>query len=163
MLSFQPIEKHVFDAQVAFNLLSAYGGSGKLSLAQVRSGIIRDVGDFLGGRAPVPVIQLIQAPVFYGYAFSSYAELSLPAPTGAIKSAFTDLGARFDETDDAPSTVSVAGESEIHFAQVESDPVTASGFWFWGVADNLRIAATNAVRIAEQLIAQSGGPGSVGQ
>jgi aspartate-semialdehyde dehydrogenase len=35
------------------------------------------------------------------------------------------------------------------------DPSVPEGQWFWGVADNLRLAATNAVRIAEELVAES--------
>ncbi len=43
LLSFRPIEKAIFDAQVAFNLLSGYGGDSKPSMAGVRKGIVRDV------------------------------------------------------------------------------------------------------------------------
>jgi aspartate-semialdehyde dehydrogenase len=41
-------------------------------------------------------------------------------------------------------------------APIERDPKVANGIWIWGAADNLRLAATNAVRIAEELIASSG-------
>jgi aspartate-semialdehyde dehydrogenase len=56
--------------------------------------------------------------------------------------------------DAAPTNVSVAGENEIHIARVEPDPNVAGGVWIWGVADNLRLAAVNAVRIAEELVAK---------
>ena len=51
--------------------------------------------------------------------------------------------------------MSVAGENEIHMASIESDSSYASAVWLWGMADNLRLAATNAVRIAEELVAES--------
>ena len=58
--------------------------------------------------------------------------------------------------DDLPPTnVSVAGESRIHVVWVDPDPNSPAGIWIWGVADNLRVAATNAVRIAEELLAKS--------
>ena len=57
--------------------------------------------------------------------------------------------------DAAPTNISVAGESEIHLARIEPDPNVAGGVWLWGAADNLRLAATNAVRIAEELVAKS--------
>ena len=58
--------------------------------------------------------------------------------------------------DPAPTNVSVAGESEIQLARIEADRTCrCGGVWFWGVADNLRLAATNAVRIAEELVAES--------
>jgi aspartate-semialdehyde dehydrogenase len=40
-------------------------------------------------------------------------------------------------------------------ARIESAPGVPGGVWFWGAADNLRLAATNAVRIAEELRARS--------
>ena len=63
LLSFRPIVNPVFGAQVAFNLLSRYGEESKPHLADVRSAIARDVSHYLAGRAPVPAIQLVQAPV----------------------------------------------------------------------------------------------------
>jgi len=36
--------------------------------------------------------------------------------------------------------------------RIERDPNVSAGFWVWGGADNLRLAATNAVRIAEELL-----------
>ena len=57
--------------------------------------------------------------------------------------------------DPAPTNVSVAGESEIQLAEIKPDPNIAGGVWLWGVADNLRLAATNAVRIAEELTASA--------
>ena len=48
----------------------------------------------------------------------------------------------------------MAGESEIHLARIESDPNTG-GVWIWGAADGLRLAATNAVRVAEEMVAKS--------
>ena len=59
--------------------------------------------------------------------------------------------------DEAPSNASVAGESEIHLARIEADPNVANGVWIWGAADGLRLTATNAVRIAEEMIAKSAG------
>lgn len=153
LLSFRPIEQSVFDAQVAFNLLSCYGTESSLSLGDLRRQIARDVSAFLAGRAPVPAIQLIQAPVFYGYAFNAYAEFSSPVVVDELASAFRSLGVRIAGLGDRPPTnVSVAGESEIQLGAIDRDPSVASGVWLWGVADNLRLAAANAVRIAEELV-----------
>jgi aspartate-semialdehyde dehydrogenase len=56
--------------------------------------------------------------------------------------------------EDAPSNVSVAGEGEIQIARIETDPSVANGVWIWGAVDNLRLAAVNAVQIAEELLEQ---------
>lgn len=154
LLSFREIAKPVFDAQVAFNLLSSYGETSKPSLADTRSAVARDVARYLSGRSPIPALQFVQAPVFYGYAFSAYAELD-SLELGQLESAFANLGVKVDATREAPTNVSVAGESEIHLARIERDSNVANAVWLWGIADNLRLPAVNAVRIAEALIAKS--------
>lgn len=155
LLSFREIGKSVFDAQVAFNLLSQYGPAAKPTLAEMRAAIARDAAAYLAGRAPVPAIQLVQAPVFCGYAFAAYADFGAPVAPEQLHAAFTNLGVRVAAADeDAPSNASVAGESEIHIARIEADRNVAGGVWIWGAADGLRLTATNAVRIAEEMVAK---------
>ncbi|SRR5579875_253428 len=157
LLSFREIGRQVFDAQVAFNLLAHYGSASKPPLADVRAAIARDVNAYLAGRIPPPAIQLLQAPVFYGYAFAAYADLGSETVAhlpDAIAASFASLGAKIAAAEDpSPDNVSVAGESEIQFGRVSADPNVPGGAWLWGVADHLRLAATNAVRIAEELLA----------
>ncbi|MGH9714193.1 MAG: Asd/ArgC dimerization domain-containing protein [Candidatus Acidiferrales bacterium] len=156
LLTFHEISKAVFDEQVAFNLLVGYGEASKPRLEDVRNAVVRDVTQYLGGRAPVPAIQLVQAPVFYGYAFAAYAEFGAAVEVEKIQAGFAGLGVKFAAPGEpAPTNVSVAGENEIHLARIEADPNISTGVWVWGVADNLRLAATNAVRIAEELLADS--------
>ena len=156
LLSFRPIEQTVFDTQVAFNLLSRYGDESKPSLESTRSAIAREVAQYLAGRAPVPAIQLVQTPVFYDYAFAAYAEFAAAPAIEQLAAAFRNLGVKIAGPEDpAPTNISVAGESEIQLAPVQADPNVAAGVWLWGVADNLRLATTNAVRIAEELLAKA--------
>jgi aspartate-semialdehyde dehydrogenase len=159
LLSFREIERTVFDAQVAFNLLARHGEASKPPIEHVRAAISRDVVRYLAGRAPVPAIQLVQAPVFYGYAFAAYADLTSSSTAESfaqLEAAFAGLGVKIAAPDDpSPTNVSVAGESEIHLARIEPDPSVQTGAWIWGVVDNLRLTATNAVRIAEELVAKS--------
>lgn len=157
LLSFREIGRQVFDAQVAFNLLAHYGASSKPRLAEIRATIARDVAAYIAGRVPLPAMQLLQAPTFYGYAFAAYADLGVDAAPDlpkAIEASFASLGGKIAAADDpSPDNISVAGESDIQFGHVTTDPNIPGGVWIWGVADHLRLAATNAVRIAEELIA----------
>ncbi len=156
LLSFREIAKPVFDAQVAFNLLTQYGVGSRSTLHDMRNTVALEVRRYLAGRAPVPAIQMVQAPVFYGYAFAAYAEMVSPVPAAQLEAALAGLGVQVAAPDEtAPSNVSVAGESDIQLARVEPDPTISNGVWIWGVADNLRLAATNAARIAEEMIARS--------
>jgi aspartate-semialdehyde dehydrogenase len=156
LLSFRPIEQTIFDTQVAFNLLSRYGDESKPSLQSTRVAIALEVAQYLAGRAPTPAIQLVQTPVFYGYAFAAYAEFAAPPTLEQLAAAFRNLGLKIAGPEDpAPTNISVAGENEIQLAPIQMDPKVAAGAWFWGVADNLRLATTNAVRIAEELLARA--------
>ena len=154
LLSFQPIGQEVFDAQVAFNLLDRYGEASDARLADTRSSIAREIRSYLEGRAPVPAIQLIQAPVFYSYAFTAYAELGTHPEPAELGRALEAAGVRLaSAADEAPSNVSVAGEHRPVLAQMEADPNVSRGYWLWGAADSLRLAAANAIGIAEKLLA----------
>ncbi len=154
LLMLHPFSQPVFDAQVAFNLLAGYGEGSRPSLAEMRAEIAKRIASYLGGRAPIPAVQLIQAPVFYGYAFSAYAEFAVPMDAAKIEKALTGVGIHLAAKDEpGPTNVSVAGEERIQMARVERDANVPAGIWLWGVADNLRLAVANAVRIAEELLA----------
>lgn len=155
LLSFRPIEHAVFGQQVAFNLVSEQQEGSQPHLSDVRSAIAHDVARLLDGRAAVPAIQLVQAPVFYGYAFAAYVEFDSAPNPEQLEAAFANVGVAIAPGGPAPSNVSVAGENGIQLGRIEPDPNIATGVWLWGVADNLRLAATNAVRIAEELLAKS--------
>jgi aspartate-semialdehyde dehydrogenase len=155
LLSFRPIEQTVFDTQVAFNIVEDYGENAKPSLADIRKAVARNVAHCLEGRATPPAIQIVQAPVFYGCAFNAYAEFAAPVPGEQLTAQLVPLGVRVAAPGDpTPSNVSVVGEADIHIARMEPDPSVAASVWIWGVADNLRLAAVNAVRIAEALVAE---------
>lgn len=153
LLSFREISRTVFDAQVAFNLLVAFGSESKPRLADLRSAIARDTAAFLAERAQLPAIQLLHAPVFYGYAFAAYAEFASAVDRVRLEAALSAVGVKIAAADDPPpSNVSVAGESDIHLAPVDADANVPNAVWIWGAADNLRLASANAVRIAEDLV-----------
>jgi aspartate-semialdehyde dehydrogenase len=155
LLSLKPIYQEVYDAQVAFNFLAGYGEASLQRLADVRCGIARDVADYLAGRVPLPAIQLIQAPVFCSYAFTAFVELAAPHEPAEMEAALANAGWGVQAVGDpVPCNVSVAGESRPVMARVEPAAGLATGYWFWGAADNLRLAAANAVSIAESLLAR---------
>jgi aspartate-semialdehyde dehydrogenase len=154
LLSFRPISQEVFGAQVAFNLLGSYGAGSEPSLAAVRAAIARDVARYLAGRVPAPAIQLVHAPVFYSCAFTAFAELAAERDPRELEAAAAAAGIKMAGAgESAPSNLSVTGEAQPVLGRVERDPCCPAGYWLWGAADNLRLAAANAVAIAERLIA----------
>lgn len=154
LLSLKPFGQDVFDAQVAFNLLGSYGGVSYPPLADDRTAIAREVSRYLAERVPLPAIQLIHAPVFHGHAFLAYAELPVPVDASVLDRAFVTVGAEVSVPDSPdPSNVSVAGTTRVSLARTRVDPDIPTALWLWGAVDNLRLPASNALSIAERLLA----------
>lgn len=154
LLLLRPIAQGVFDAQIAFNLLASYGAASRPALGEIREEVRRSVAGYLNGRIPIPAMQMIQAPVFYGYAFSIYADLRGKLNAAEIDAALIAAGMHVIAKDDAqPTNVSIAGEAKIHVTRMDGGADADSGVWLWGVADNLRLAAVNAIEIAKEILA----------
>lgn len=152
LLSFQSVGQPVFDTQVAFNMLDAYGSASLHKLDAVCERVRAEVKACLGNSADGPSIQVIHAPVFYGTVFSVYAEVDPAADPGEIAKACSDAGFALTARGEmGPSNVSAAGEKTIQLAQPKADPIHPGTWWFWGAADNIRLPAWNAVKLAEKL------------
>ena len=153
LLSFQEVPKDVFGSQVAFNLLSSFGSERNPGLRESQTRIGRHIHGLLGGQAVQPAVRLLQAPIFYCHAFSCYVELGEPASTESLEEALQQKPFCLSrDPDDQPDVVNVAGSSEIFLGAVERDPAVPSGYWIWGTLDNVRLAALNAVEIAEEKV-----------
>lgn len=150
LLSFQGVGQPVFDAQVAFNLLDRFGSKSSQRLSAARERIGLEVTACIGAKAQLPAVQVLHAPVFYGAAFTAFAELQTQE-AASLTAACRDAGFALDAADSAPSNVSAAGESLIHLAAPEPDAAKPGAWWFWGAADNIRLPAGNAVKLAEML------------
>jgi aspartate-semialdehyde dehydrogenase len=155
LLSFQGVGRPVFDTQVAFNLVDRFGPASAFELKSVHERLLAEVKLCLGESAAPPALQVLNAPVFYGAAFSACAPLgesSGAASAEQIKAACADAGFVFaDVTQARPSNVSVAGESMLQLAVPELDASPPGAWWFWGAADNFRLPAATAVKLAEML------------
>jgi aspartate-semialdehyde dehydrogenase len=152
LLSFQSVGQPIFDAQVAFNMLDAYGAASAHKLDAVCERVRAEVKACLGKSPVLPSIQVIHAPVFYGTMFSACAELDTAADTAKIGKTCAHAGfALTARGEAAPSNVSAAGEKAIQLAQPKADPLHPGTWWFWGAADNIGLPAANAVKLAEKL------------
>lgn len=153
LLSFQPIAQTVFDAQVAFNILGRLGAGSAESLGDARSLIASSVSKYLRARSPVPAIQVIQVPSFYSYTFSAFVEFTDAPELSAIEIELEAVGFRFAAADElAPSNISAAGETRAILSRLEFDPIRPNALWLWGAVDNVKLAAANAVAIADEVV-----------
>ncbi|HXN64221.1 MAG TPA: Asd/ArgC dimerization domain-containing protein [Candidatus Acidoferrales bacterium] len=153
LLSFQPIAQPVFDEQVAFNLLDRYGEASTERLSDARDALALAVKTYLDGRAPLPAVQVIQAPAFFSYAFSAFAEFDESPDRAAVESRLAAAGFQFVKPGDpGPSNVRAGGEATPLLSRAERDPNRPNGLWLWGAVDNMRLAAANAVAISERAV-----------
>ncbi len=152
ILSFQKVPQQIFGAQLAFNVLSRLGRSGKGEMAALEARLRRQFRHYLGERVPLPALRLLQVPVFYSVGVSLYVETAEPVTTESATAALA--GERIKvrrSTLDAPSPVEVTGSSDILVDSISVDAQHPNGLWLWAVADNLHLAATNAVELAVSL------------
>ncbi len=157
LLTFQPAGQGVFGTQVAFSLLDRYGESSTQNMALERGRIQREVNACMaaagGAGQALPSMQVLHAPVFYGYTFSACGELALEASAGTVAAACREAGFVVAEPGaGALGNLSVAGETRVQLAPPEADAASAGSWWFWGGADNARLPAAHAVRLAEKLL-----------
>jgi aspartate-semialdehyde dehydrogenase len=152
ILSFQKIPDKIFGAQLAFNLLSRLGRSGTGEMAGLEARLRRQLHQYLGGRVPLPALRLLQVPVFYSLGISLYIETSERVTTQAAAAALAGEHIKVRKsTLDAPTPVEVTGSSDILVDGISIDAEHPNGLWLWAVADNLHLAATNAVELAASL------------
>jgi aspartate-semialdehyde dehydrogenase len=101
-------------------------------------------------------LRLLQAPVFHGYCFNIWMELAEPIETEELESLLNcEPFSLSTSPEEQPSVVSAASSDQILLGAVERDTANPAGYWIWGAFDNLRVAALNAVRIAEEMMGVS--------
>lgn len=149
LLNFQKLSTDVFDAQLAFNLLARYGEEALEPLEGIEQRAERHLASLLAAwpGVPMPGLRMIQAPVFHGHSFSVWAEFENNPDAGVIARALAAQGLDV-RPDDPPTNAAIAGQGGISVGAISADRNNSRACWFWVVADNLRLAAENAVAVA---------------
>jgi aspartate-semialdehyde dehydrogenase len=154
LLSFQTLPREQYDAQVSFNLLPALGEAAKVKLEATEKRIRSHYAELAEGMLLDLALQVVQAPVFHGYVVSLLVELASPASTGEVEAAL--IGEHVDvvsRESDPPSNLSAAGQEDImvRVSKDSGEGVKGKRFWLWLAADNLKLAALNAIACANEL------------
>ncbi len=153
LLSFQSTGQPVFDAQVAFSLLDRYGAASREHLQSVRARIRREVAEAVGNNPVRPSVQVLHAPVFYGYTFVADAELNSQLTKENLIETCRKSGFTLDSDPASPlGNLNASGDSAIHLALPDGDSAQPGNWWFWGAADNIRVPAAAAIKLAEKLV-----------
>ena len=150
LLSFQKIPQAVFGTQLAFNLLPRFVRTRSAPIANLEGRVQKEITNYLGQRVPSPALRVIYGPVFHSLACSIYVELVQPATLEALTQALAGGPIRVRKASEPPPTqVEVSGSNEIVVDALTADAGHSGGVWIWAAVDNLRLAAVNAVEIAE--------------
>lgn len=155
LLSFQPLPKKVFDAQLAYSLLAQLGPEAPTRLADVEDRIERHLATLLERMdgPPMPSLRLIQAPVFHGYTFSFWIEFEETPAAPDLEDALSHEPFDLRGADlEPPNNVGIAGQSGVSVGAIAPDRNNSSAFWLWAAADNLRLAAETAALIAAEVL-----------
>jgi len=154
LLSFQTLPREQYDAQVAFNLLPSLSDAAKVKLSATEKRIRKHYAGLVDSLLPQLALQLVQAPAFHGYVVSMLVEFSGEVTKEEIEAALG--GEHIDvvsEESDPPSNVSAAGQEDI-MVRVSGDSGEGERgrrFWLWLAADNLKLAALNAIACSAEL------------
>jgi aspartate-semialdehyde dehydrogenase len=154
LLSFQSIPLEVYDVQVAFNTVAAFGESAKVSLSESEARIRRHYALLSGGRLPQLSLQLIHVPVFHGHTFSLAVEYERQVTLEQIETllAVSHLEVILGDAD-APGNLNSIGDQDVSVRiRFDEEGVSQSRrLWLWASADNLELSALNAVECAQEL------------
>jgi aspartate-semialdehyde dehydrogenase len=152
LLSFRPLDKTVFDAQVSFNMLPRYGSDAPQPLEETEQRIERHLVTLLDNSVAMPSLRLIQAPVFHGHSFSFWLWFDKVAETADLIDALETAGVEVRTPDvEPPTNVGSAGQSGVAVGLIEPDRNHARSMWMWAAADNLRVAAEAAVDLVREV------------
>jgi aspartate-semialdehyde dehydrogenase len=152
LLSFQSAGQELFGTQVAFAVADRYGAESREKLSVRESRLRAEVLACTAGFGVQPAIRMLHAPLFFGSMFSANVELDPATTLEQITAACVAAGFSVAEKDAVVSNLTAAGESAVQLAQPEADPAQQGNWWFWGAADNMRLPAWNAVKLAEKLV-----------
>lgn len=151
LLNFSQQPRHVFDAQVAFNLLPRFGDQAhRPSLESEERRIEQHLASLLAPAGLPPVsLRILHAPVFHGHCQSVWVEFNERHDAAAIEAALKHAGVEVRRRSEEPaSNVAAVGHSGIMVSDIAQDRSNARAAWVWLASDNIRTVAETAVLLA---------------
>lgn len=151
LLAFQSLPREQYDAQVAFNIVPLLGESAKVDLAGAAARVLRHYG-LAGKDLPELCAQVVHAPVFHGYVISVLVEFEDAVRLSDVEAALAGEGMDVVvEESDPPSNLSASGQEDVMVLVRTAGQDPGRKFWLWLAADNLKLAALNAIACANEL------------
>jgi aspartate-semialdehyde dehydrogenase len=147
----EPPESSVFAAPVAFDCVPELEHpEDPFGAGPAEARLVALLQALLG--APVPIAATrVRVPTFSGLGASLAVELGKPADPADVRAALLDAPGLelWDPEAPGPSTRDAGSRTRVLVGRLRRDPTGPAGVLLWLAADPVRLAATNAVRIAE--------------
>jgi aspartate-semialdehyde dehydrogenase len=143
-------EPTVFPHGIAFNCIPMVGEVGEGAETEVEEALVRGLRRLLGAELPLAVTA-VQVPTFSGTGASIAVEVAEDLSPAELSELLAKSPGVALSGDAMPSpTIRDAAESELVLVgRIRSDPSSERGLLLWLAADPVRLAASNAVRLAE--------------
>jgi aspartate-semialdehyde dehydrogenase len=141
----------VFDRSVAFDVLPAVGEIEATGSTAHEEALVCGLRRLLG-RPDLPVAAtVLRVPTFTGDGASLAMETEAALTAAQAREILAKApGVALAEDDPrGPTTRSCAGSEHVRVGRLRPDPTSAHGLLLWTAADAVRLAASNAVRLAE--------------
>jgi len=151
LLSMQSTGQTVFDTQVAFGMLNRYGAASRENLLSISKRICAEVSPLVAKWGVLASIQVVHAPIFYGYTFAALVETAALTTQAKLVELCQNAGFHIWRNADGPLGNLSVGDSTMHLELPEESPLLA--WWSWGAVDNIKLPVANAVKLAEKLAA----------
>ncbi|MCX7087693.1 MAG: aspartate-semialdehyde dehydrogenase [Methylococcales bacterium] len=158
MLSFKPIEAHVYPKQIAFNVLPQIDVFLENGYTKEEMKMVWETQKILGDASVMVNATAVRVPVFYGHSEAVHIETRSKITAAAVRAllekapGITVIDTR--ENGGYPTAVSdSAGHDNVFVGRIREDISHPQGIDLWVVGDNVRKgAALNSVQIAEVLV-----------
>jgi len=149
-----PPEPTVFHQPVAFDCVPSLGDVEPGGATTFESALARDLRRLLGAQLGIAATAL-RVPTFSGDGAALAVEFERTlAPDDARNALGKAPGVELWEgVTPGPATRATAGRDSVLVGRLRSDPSTERGLLFWLAADAVRLAAMNAVKLAEARLA----------
>jgi aspartate-semialdehyde dehydrogenase len=143
-------EPTVFPQGIAFNCIPMVGEAGEGADTEVEEALVRGLRRLLGDELPVAVTA-VRVPTFSGTGASIAVEVAEELSAAELEELLAKSPGVALPGDAMPSpTTRDAAESEmVLVGRIRRDPTSERGLLFWLAADPVRLAASNAVQLAE--------------
>lgn len=159
LLNGRPIETHAYPHQIAFNCLPHVDAFLEDGYTREERNLVEETRKIMGADEMGITATAVRVPVFYGSCESiniETAEKIAPEKARELFAAFPGLEVVDEPAGDIyPMPVETAGSDAVSVGRIRQDLSIENGLNLWTAADNVRKgAATNAVQIAELLVAR---------